>query len=438
MIVTRRKLLLAGVSLPVVWAGAACAAVPPPVVSPEDHGARGDGRTDDTAALQLALDLAPPGAIVRLRRGAVYRIDPNYRPVREEIGGLRLKSGQILELNGAELRALPSRFPHSSVVQGYMTSGWKIVGPGRIVGERMEHAGTGGEWGMGISAWGSADWQIVGGVEVADCWGDGIYVGSHGGGFCENFLIDGVKVRNCRRNGISIVSGRNGEIRNFDIEKIDGTAPAGGIDLEPDLPDFPNRNIRISSGRIRAVQVGIYITNANQGVSISGMDIEAENSGILVGDRSTDVRIENNPNIKSNIGGAEGGAIRTAATHPESIRGLTIRNNQLSGGGAFVIEIFGPGYQGVVVSRNRISATNVGTQGIARIGAGEFTDNICVIGPRSGKQGDYFVHLQGITYGRNSYRNDSPRSMYSAFRGGRDVGGDRFESRNLVHYSEPI
>lgn len=434
--INRREILVAGLAAPLLWPETACAAAPR-FIEPEAYGARGDGKTDDTRALQICLDIAPPGTAVRLRKGAVYRIDTNIRPTWAQFGGLRLKSGQILELNGGELRALPSSVVRGCVVQGYQTSDWQIVGPGRIVGERSIHLGTGGEWGMGIAAWTCSNWRIVGGVEISECWGDGICVVGQGA-YCDTFLIEDVKIRKCRRNGITVATGRNGVIRNFDIEHVFEVNPGGGIDLEPDDPNRPNLDIKISNGRIRNVSVGIYATVGNQRVSVTGMDIEANNSGLILSDNSVDIRIENNPNIKSLTGGQEGGAIRTVVRSPETVRGLTIRNNQLSGGGAFVVDIVGQGYQGVVISRNRINATNVGTQGIARIGAGEFTDNICVIGPRSGVKDQFFIHMMRVNFGRNTYRNESRHNMYSALQGGRDLGGDRFESPSLRRYWEPL
>ena len=377
---------------------------------------------------------------MRLRRGAVYRIDTNFRVVEGASGGLRLSTGQTLQFNGAELKALPSPHPGGSVIQAVKVHGWKIAGPGRVTGERDIHRGRTGEWGFGISAWSSSNWSIAGGIEINNCWGDGLYIGPFPppGSFCDNFVVDGVHIWNCRRNGISVTGGRSGQIISPHIHKIYGTNPGGGIDLEPDFAEHPNRNIRILGGRIYDTAAGIYISAANRDVVVAGMQlIEGANSGMIFGNNAQRIVVRDNLNIRSTVGGEEGAAIRTAVEVPSSLREVEFRNNLLSGGGQFVIDCVGSDYGGVTFAGNRLRADNPRVQGIARLGRVTFTDNDCLLGPAAGKQGDYFLYMALTTHGRNVYRNNSRFSMHSVLVHSRDLGGDRYVGPRLGRLYEP-
>lgn len=425
--IDRRALLAAGTAILLTTGAGRLCAQTGAIVRPEEHGARGDGRSDDTRALQAAMDATPSGGRLQLRRGAVYRVDTNVRPSWQGYGGLRMKRGVTLDLNGGELRALPTRHNEGAVVQAHLTGGWSIVGPGKITGERSIHAGRGGEWGHGVAVFASSDWTIGPDVEVADCWGDGIYVGNAGhrpGTFCERFLINDVTVRDCRRNGISIVAGRDGEIRASRISNITGTPPQAGIDLEPDLPQHPNRDITISGVTISQVQIGVGVTVGNERVRITGSTIEAANTGIVVADNTRGLEIVGNPRIASTVGGSEGGAIRTVTGNGASINGVTIRSNGLHGGGHFVLDFTHAGYRNVVIDGNRIHASNRGTIGIARLLAGgTFTDNIAVMERGAGAPNDYYLQLHGVAHGRNRFESRSGVRM-RALKTGRDLGGD--------------
>jgi hypothetical protein len=290
---------------------------------------------------------------------------------------------------------------------------------------------------MGLSAWSSSDWVIAPGVEISNCWGDGLYVGhAPDGGFCERFLVDQIRIRNCRRNGISVTGGRDGEIRSVDIQQIDGTAPFGGIDLEPDRTNQPNRRIRIRGGRMRDVGVGVYVTVANEDVLITGLDVEAKNSGIIIGDNSRGVRIEGNPSIRSLEGGTEGAAIRSVG-NVATVRDVRIRNNGLFGGGYFVVDIFSAKYPGLEISGNRIHASNPGVQGVARISSATFADNVCTIEPAAGKAGEFFMLFEDVSYGGNRYRNRSGKKMFALIRRGRQIAEEAYEAASLTKAVQP-
>ncbi|SFW17104.1 Right handed beta helix region [Prevotellaceae bacterium HUN156] len=156
-------------------------------------------------------------------------IEPNYYNVEatKDIKSIiRIPSNTKVRLNGI-VYLLPNALEEYDIflVEGTNIS---ISGKGEIVGDKSNHIGLKGEWGMGIRIRNSKDIDISG-IRIRECWGDCIYIG----GNSTNVNIRSCYLSNGRRQGISITSAVNVKIFKCTISDIGGTNPEYAIDVEP-------------------------------------------------------------------------------------------------------------------------------------------------------------------------------------------------------------
>ncbi|MGE7139298.1 right-handed parallel beta-helix repeat-containing protein [Luteibacter sp. NPDC031894] len=220
----RRRFLMGAAS---VLAGAAIPAVRmAQAMDARSFGARGDGRADDTQALQAVLDAARTGVVVHIPAG-VYRIDA--------LRSLRPRPGSSIVLDdGAVLQALPDNAPRSAIIDLTSVSDVSIRG-GRLVGNRGTHGG-GGEWGHGIRIVSSSRIALAD-IAIAECWGDGVYVGALGKAGearpSQDIRLQRVTCSHNRRQGLSITVASDVVVDACTFTDTRGTAPSSGIDIEP-------------------------------------------------------------------------------------------------------------------------------------------------------------------------------------------------------------
>jgi parallel beta-helix repeat protein len=200
-------------------------AVPPNsslVVNVKDKGAKGDGKSNDTAAIQSAISqVAGTGGTVLVPAGT-YMIDA--------LTSVKLGSKMTFQLaSGAVLQAITNSSTSYNMVNVSGQSDVNVIG-GTLIGERTTHTGSGGEWGMGVNIVNSHN-VVVEGMTIKNMWGDGIYIG--GSSPSTNISICSVLADNHRRNAISIVTANGVVVKNSTFQNTNGTNPMAGIDLEP-------------------------------------------------------------------------------------------------------------------------------------------------------------------------------------------------------------
>jgi hypothetical protein len=257
----------------------ACAALPAARTSAgidaRDYGARGDGRTDDTAALQAALDAARPGVVLRIPQGR-YLVDAGR--------SLRPRPGSSIALDdGAVLQALPDDLERSAIIDLTNVGDVAIRG-GRLVGNRAAHRG-GGEWGHGIRILSSSRISLSD-IVIVDCWGDGVYVGALGKAGAarpsQQVRLRRVTCGHNRRQGLSITVATDVVVDGCTFVDTRGTPPSSGIDIEPQRQG-PARAIRVLRSTLsRNDGCGIECSGDVHDLAIDGCVIEGNRThGIL-------------------------------------------------------------------------------------------------------------------------------------------------------------
>jgi polygalacturonase len=194
------------------------------VVNVKDKGAKGDGQTEDTAAIQAAIDeVGGTEGTVLVPKGT-YMVDAVDKKQR-----LSLRGDMTLKLaDGATLNAIPNDSRKYSVLSISGASNVTVVG-GTLEGDRAEHRDNEGEAGMGIRIEHDANNVTISGVTSRKMWGDGFYVeGATDAKFC------GVTAASNRRQGLSIVEANGVLVTNSVFSNTRGTRPSAGVNLEPD------------------------------------------------------------------------------------------------------------------------------------------------------------------------------------------------------------
>ena len=192
-------------------------------ITPQMYGAMGNGITDDTEGIQKAINALDENVRVLHIPAGTYLVSED----------IKLKSGIVIRGDGVNsvIRRVGTDATRYNVLYGEGNGNITIENL-CIRGDRNEHDGTSGEWGMCIGLYGCADvW--INNCTLTDGWGDGVYVGSVEEDGCYNITIDGCVIDNNRRNNVSVIECDGFRMVNTKLLNANGTAPKAGIDFEP-------------------------------------------------------------------------------------------------------------------------------------------------------------------------------------------------------------
>lgn len=243
-----------------------------------DFGAKGDSTTDDTAAIQAALDAASTrGISAVLFPTGTYKVsattaDNNF------FAALTVHSGQRLLFDAATLQLTANGYDFYAVLNIHNVNNVTIEGGLTIIGDRESHTATTGESGHGIRIVNSHNVHVSD-VDIRYTWGDGVCVGGNGtmAEISQNVTLERIRTYKCSRNGLSIIEADGVVVRDCDFTYTDRTNPQYGIDIEPNLGTATNiliENVRMLNNGVGSFT--LYIKKATMPGTIALRNIETD------------------------------------------------------------------------------------------------------------------------------------------------------------------
>ncbi|VWC27985.1 hypothetical protein BPS26883_06238 [Burkholderia pseudomultivorans] len=219
----------------------------------KSFGVKGDGTSNDRAALQAAIDASVGQTLIITGNS---RIDDK---------GLTIRSNSHIRFApGASLKLLPHSTPNYQMmriwdVQHVEIDNATLDGANEL--SSAPHDSKSNGYGMGISIAGASDVRLIDPV-TKNCWGDGIYIANSYRTkitISENITVLNHHADGCRRQGASIISGRNIRFENPHWENINGTLPSAGLDIEPNSNNDILENIVIDHPTTAHCKIGILV-----------------------------------------------------------------------------------------------------------------------------------------------------------------------------------
>ena len=253
----------------------------------------------------------------------IYKVNPEASSSKEYDGGIRPISNQTLKfINNSKLIIDAQDTTYYSILSIYKVENVKVIGA-ILEGDINTHLTDTGEFGFGVTISSSKN------IELYNCksnynWGDGYIFLSTGSEETNNFdcALYNCEAHYNRRQGLSITALYGGLINNFKATNtgiLKYTAPAAGIDIEPDAIRYDER--------IKVI-INNYISENNFGGSLHIVPVHLMHDNVTDSHREFYVQVNG---LSSNLDGSRNTSVLLPSLRYSSVTTASNLSNKIKG-----------------------------------------------------------------------------------------------------------